>query len=169
MQTVPRTDNIASSVIRDVLVDTLDQMDFNRYHAAKLLINADLYFDGGVFLRRNVPYDQVLARAEGGSTWKPEDVVVDAVFSRIFKLPMPNWPIVFYDSVIIESCKMAPASIAPSLGRAIRYLFNGNEVEMMDLELAQRFWEWFAHHLSNFEFRWKWAEWQAALRLGTMC
>jgi nuclear cap-binding protein subunit 1 len=29
----------------------------------------------------------------------------------------------------------------------------------MDLELVSRFMDWFAHHLSNFGFTWKWTEW----------
>jgi nuclear cap-binding protein subunit 1 len=29
----------------------------------------------------------------------------------------------------------------------------------MDLELSYRFMDWFSHHLSNFGFTWKWAEW----------
>jgi nuclear cap-binding protein subunit 1 len=35
----------------------------------------------------------------------------------------------------------------------------------MDIELVQRFLDWFAHHLSNFGFTWKWTEWVADLDL----
>jgi len=91
------------------------------------------------------------------SMWKPEDIVVDAVFSQIFLLPSPEHKLVYYHSVITEMCKIAPAAIAPSLGRAIRFLFR--HMDVMDMELSYRFMDWFGHHLSNFEFRWKWTEW----------
>ena len=94
---------------------------------------------------------------EGKPTWKPEDVVIDAVFSQIFQLPTPEHRLVYYHSIITEICKISPAAIAPSLGRAIRFLFRS--VDAMDMELGYRFMDWFAHHLSNFEFRWKWTEW----------
>jgi nuclear cap-binding protein subunit 1 len=92
-----------------------------------------------------------------GQSWKPEDVAVDAVFSQLYQLPTPEHKLVYYHSVLTECCKIAPAAIAPSLGRAIRYLYN--HLETMDLELSNRFLDWFAHHLSNFGFTWKWSEW----------
>ena len=98
---------------------------------------------------------------QGRSTWKPEDVVIDAVFSQIFTLPIPEHKLVYYHSVITEACKIAPAAIAPSLGRAIRSLFRN--IDSMDMELGYRYMDWFAHHLSNFEFRWKWTEWTSEL------
>jgi len=82
---------------------------------------------------------------------------VDAVFSQLFQLPTPEHKLVYYHSVLTESCKIAPAAIAPSLGRAIRYLYRS--VDQMDLELSYRFMDWFSHHLSNFGFTWKWTEW----------
>lgn len=35
----------------------------------------------------------------------------------------------------------------------------------MDTELIYRFIDWFSHHLSNFGFTWKWAEWNENLTL----
>jgi nuclear cap-binding protein subunit 1 len=95
--------------------------------------------------------------AGDNTAWKPEDVAVDAVFSQLFQLPTPEHKLVYYHSVLTECCKIAPAAIAPSLGRAIRFLYNS--LETMDLELSNRFLDWFAHHLSNFGFTWKWSEW----------
>ena len=82
---------------------------------------------------------------------------MDAVFSQLFQLPVPEHKLVYYHSVLTEACKIAPAAIAPSLGRAIRCLYRNTN--RMDLELSHRFLDWFAHHLSNFGFTWKWTEW----------
>ncbi|KAJ5884152.1 uncharacterized protein N7473_011038 [Penicillium subrubescens] len=130
VDTVPPVSDITSSLLRDALVDTLNLLDFNRVATAKYLIDL----------------------------WKPEDMAVDAVFSQLFQLPTPEHKLVYYHSVLTECCKIASAAIAPSLGRAIRFLYNS--LETMDLELSNRFLDWFAHHLSNFGFTWKWSEWK---------
>lgn len=158
IDTVPSTSEIASSLIRDALVDTINVMHFNRIATAKFLIDVDCFFAPNTFVKRAVPVDKLRDTAdENRSTWKPEDVVVDAVFSQLFQLPTPDHKMVYYHSVLTESCKIAPAAIAPSLGRAIRFLYRN--VESLDLSLANRFLDWFAHHLSNFGFTWKWTEW----------
>ncbi|KAI5300555.1 hypothetical protein KEM55_006614 [Ascosphaera atra] len=159
VETVPSLTDIASSLIRDVLVDTINVLDFNRIVAAKALIDVDCYFTPGTFMKRAVAYDklrEVTTKSEQ-STWKPEDVAVDAVFSQLFKLPMPEHKLVYYHAVLTESCKLAPAAVAPSLGRAIRFLYRNSP--QMDLAVSYRFLDWFSHHLSNFGFTWKWAEW----------
>lgn len=158
LKTVPATSNLAATLVRDALVDTIDALHFNRYTAAKLLIDLDCYFTPKTFIPRATPFDKVKDLAEDGkSTWKPEDLAIDAVFSLIFRLPTPEHKLIYYHSIITETCKIAPGSIAPSLGRAIRFLYKN--LEVMDVELLQRFVDWFSHHLSNFDFRWKWAEW----------
>ena len=157
IETVPPTSDIASSIIRDSLVDTIDLLHYNRNATAGFLINLDSYFAAGTFAKRATPFDQLKNIEEGKSTWKPEDVAVDAVFSQLFRLPRPEHKLVYYHSVLTECCKLAPAAIAPSLGRAIRYLYRN--IDTMDLELASRFMDWFSHHLSNFGFTWKWSEW----------
>lgn len=157
VETVPSTANIASTLVRDAIVDTINLLDFNRNATSRFLIDVDCYFAPGTFVKRATPFDRLRDIEAGKSTWKPEDVAVDAVFSQLFQLPAPEQKLVYYHSVLIESCKIAPAAIAPSLGRAIRFLYRN--VETMDLELSYRFMDWFAHHLSNFGFTWKWTEW----------
>ena len=157
IETVPPTSDVASSLLRDSLVDTINIMDYNRNATAKFLIDMDCYFTPNTFVKRATPFDKLKDVVGERSTWKPEDVAVDAVFSQLFQLPAPEHKLVYYHSVLTEACKIAPAAIAPSLGRAIRYLYKN--IDSMDLELEYRFMDWFSHHLSNFGFTWKWTEW----------
>ncbi|KAM0475249.1 hypothetical protein ACHAPX_007003 [Trichoderma viride] len=157
VESVPSTDSVASSLIRDGLTDTINGLHFNRNATARYLIDLDCYFADDTFVKRATPFDELRNVTPGKSTWKPEDVAVDIVFAQLFQLPSPEHKLVYYHSVLTEACKLAPAAIAPSLGRAIRYLYNNSP--RMDLQLGFRFFDWFSHHLSNFGFTWKWAEW----------
>lgn len=157
IESVPPITDVASSLIRDALLDTINILDFNRNVTARYLIDIDCYFADGTFVKRAIPFDRLRDIEPGRSTWKPEDVAVDTVFSQIFQLPAPEHKLVYYHSVLTEACKIAPAAIAPSLGRAIRHLYRNTG--KMDLELSYRFIDWFSHHLSNFGFTWKWTEW----------
>lgn len=158
VESVPGTTTLASSLIRDGLVDTINVLDFNRHAVARYLTDLDCYFADGTFVKRATPFDELRNFPTGRNTWKPEDVAVDTVFSQLFQLPKPERKVVYYHSVLTEACKLAPAAIAPSLGRAIRYLYRNSP--RLDLELSYRFLDWFSHHLSNFGFTWKWAEWE---------
>jgi nuclear cap-binding protein subunit 1 len=157
IESVPPTTNIASTLIRDGIVDTVNLLDFNRNTTARYLNEIDCFWAPNTFVVRATAFDKLRDIEAGRPTWKPEDVAIDAIFSQIFTLPAPEHRLVYYHSLITESCKISPGAIAPSLGRAIRFLFRG--VDYMDLELLYRYMDWFAHHLSNFEFRWKWTEW----------
>ncbi|QIW98596.1 hypothetical protein AMS68_004114 [Peltaster fructicola] len=157
IETVPPTSNIAASLMRDTVADTLNILEYNRNIAAKLLKEHDNFWSPGLFAKRGLNLDKLKNLESGEPTWKSEDIAVDAIFSQIFRLPSAEHKLVYYHSLITELCKLSPSAIAPSLGRGIRFLYRN--VHLMDLELAYRFLDWFAHHLSNFEFRWKWQEW----------
>jgi nuclear cap-binding protein subunit 1 len=157
IESVPRPSNISALLIRDAVVDTINILSFNRMKVANFLIELDCFFAPGTFAPRATPFDKLREIESGASTWKPEDVIVDAIFSQVMRLPSAEHKLVYYHSVITEACKIAPAAIAPTLGRAIRFLYKN--VDYMDLELTYRFVDWFTHHLSNFDFRWKWSEW----------
>lgn len=157
IESVPSTSNVASCLMRDAIVDTINLLDFNREQTSKFLNVIDSFWADGTFAQKATPFDKLRDIEQGRPSWKQEDVAIDAVFSQIFTLPAPEHKLVYYHSLITEICKISPQAIAPSLGRAIRFLYRS--LELMDLELAYRYMDWFAHHLSNFEFRWKWTEW----------
>ncbi|KAK4212359.1 MIF4G like-domain-containing protein [Rhypophila decipiens] len=157
VESVPPVSNAAASLIRDALLDTINVLDYNRHVPARQLIEVDCFFAPRTFAPRATPFDLLRNFEPPKSTWKPEDVAVDAVFSQLFQLPNPEHKLVYFHSVLTEACKLAPAAIAPSLGRAIRYFYRNNH--HLDLELVNRFMDWFSHHLSNFGFTWKWTEW----------
>ncbi|KAK4451871.1 MIF4G like-domain-containing protein [Podospora aff. communis PSN243] len=157
VESVPSESTAAASLIRDALTDTINILHINRNVTARHLVEVDCFFAPRTFAARATPFDRLRDIEPPKSTWKPEDVAVDAVFSQLFQLPNPEHKLVYYHSVLTETCKLAPAAIAPSLGRAIRYLYRN--VHRLDLELENRFLDWFSHHLSNFGFTWKWAEW----------
>ncbi|KAI9728764.1 MAG: hypothetical protein M1828_002870 [Chrysothrix sp. TS-e1954] len=157
IETVPKTSEIAATLLRDNLVDTINILDFNRAASAKFLIEMDCYWAADTFVKRATPVDRLKDVSEGKSTWKTEDLAVDAIFSQMLQLPNAEHKLVYYHSMVTETCKIAPAAVAPSLGRAIRFLYSN--LSTMDQELTYRFMDWFSHHLSNFDFRWKWVEW----------
>ncbi|SMR56682.1 unnamed protein product [Zymoseptoria tritici ST99CH_3D1] len=166
IESVPPTTNIASSLLRDTITDTINILDYNRNAVAKFLNEIDCFWAQDTFVKRSTTFDKLRDLGPGKPTWKPEDVIIDAVFSQIFQLPSPEHRLVYYHSLITESCKISPGAIAPSLGRAIRFLFRN--IDQMDMELSYRFMDWFAHHLSNFEFRWKWTEWVPEVELSNL-
>lgn len=156
-ESVPSSSDIANSVFSDTIYDIVDTLSYNRREGARFLVDLDLYFAQGTFAPRGTRVDRLLELPEGTSHWKPEDVVVEAVFSRIFELPRPPHKMVYYHSLLIELCKLVPQNMAPTLGRAIRFMYA--RLEELDREVVLRYAEWFAHHLSNFGFTWKWQEW----------
>ncbi|KAH8725967.1 cap binding protein [Phaeosphaeriaceae sp. PMI808] len=164
--TVPKVTDIASSLIRDAIVDTVNQLDFNREMVAKFLVDLDCYWQQGTFAKRGTTFDKFRDVVGDKLEYKPEDMVIDAIFSQLFKLPSAEHKLVYYHSLITQCCKVAPAAIAPSLGRAIRTIYKS--LPLLDLELGYRFLDWFSHHLSNFEFRWRWTEWLENLELSKL-
>ena len=149
--------DIALCLIRDTMADTISILHYNRNAVAIFLTSVDQFWTTGTFATRGMTLDQLRNYPSERSKWKPEDMFIDAVFSQLLVLPDADQKLVYYHSIIFEACKHSPSAVAPTLGRAIRWLFR--HVDDMDLELVYRLLDWFAHHLSNFEFRWKWTEW----------
>ena len=83
--------------------------------------------------------------------------MIDALFAELFRLPRTEEKEVFYCALVTEVTKLAPEEIAPTLGRAIRWLYE--RLAKVRGSVLMRFLSWFALHLSNFGFMYKWEEW----------
>lgn len=73
-------------------------------------------------------------------------------------LPQSSQKPIYYISLITELCKLSPSTAGPAVGKSIRKLYSAL-AESLDVEVARRFAEWFAVHMSNFGFQWVWKEW----------
>jgi nuclear cap-binding protein subunit 1 len=145
-------------LIRDVIKDTISQLVFNRKEGARLLIDLPNYFPTGLFHRPGLPLKDIpLPSTTTRPKFKLEDILVDTIFSQLFCLPCPPEKEVYYAALLTEITKLAPQDIAPTLGRAIRWVYE--HIEDISGELNMRFSTWFAIHLSNFGFTYKWEEW----------
>lgn len=167
-ETVPPVASFESVYFRSLCCDIIGAMEFNRREVTRQLITLDLFFSSSAFAEPGIPFDRLQKEAdEGRSTWKVEDVAVEAVLEHIFRLSGPSSPDktvnVYYHSILIESCVMAPQALAPVLGRAIRFLYSS--IDSLDIEAYFNYVQWLAHHLSNFNFTWKWNEWLDDLQL----
>ncbi|KAK7205430.1 MIF4G like-domain-containing protein [Myxozyma melibiosi] len=165
VETTPPLDTVESVIFRDMLTDLLINLNFNRQEAARQLLWFDAFFRTGLFCKAETSLEKI-AQIKNGSTWKPEDVAVETVLAGLFKLPKSDLRPVYFHSVLIEACMIAPHAVAPVLGRAIRFLY-GN-LEHLDVQTMYLLADWFAHHLSNFSFTWRWKEWIEDLSLNEL-
>ena len=145
---LPSTRTFLRNAIRDAVWDTIDTLNYNRHEVAKQLVN----------MASSFPKDLA-------DQYKFEPVIIEAIFARLFALPLPKFKEAYYASIIIETVKLIPQQLAPALGRCIRAVYNN--LESLDRELIFRFIRWFTHHLSNFKFTYKWAEWVPDVDLPT--
>ncbi|XP_071964693.1 nuclear cap-binding protein subunit 1-like [Antedon mediterranea] len=88
-------------------------------------------------------------------------MIVEAIFSHFFRLPASPRIEIFYTSLFLELCKLQPSSLPQVLAQAAEMMYD--RLDSMNLSIMDRFTNWFAHHLSNFQFRWSWDEWTDCL------
>lgn len=161
---VPDPNTLFGVVVRDIAGEIIENMDFNRKEVTRQLITLDLFLNQSLFTTPATQFDQLEELAANGQpTLKVEAIALEAVLEQMFQLPKTLFPPVYCDSILIEACVMAPQAIAPVIGKAVRFLFNN--AESLDFEIFWRTVSWFAHHVSNFGFTWKWNEWVKYLAL----
>lgn len=196
LETVPAPNTIEAVAFRDVIQEVITYMDFNPNEVAHQLLTFDWYASKTAFATPGIPIEKLLALQEStpaASTWKSEDLCMDAVLDLLMKLPgnytdydkiidndnvfqnadgsfsilRRNSPLslrnVYFHTIIMKMCRFSSAAMAPVVGRAIRFLYD--HVGSLDVELQQRIIDWFSHHLSNFQFTWTWYEWMYYIHL----
>ncbi|SCU87100.1 LADA_0E01992g1_1 [Lachancea dasiensis] len=160
-ETVVPFTTYAGMLFEDLIIDIIESMEFNRKEVAKQVITLDLFFKPGIFTEPGQSIAQLIALHEENpiiTTYKIEDLAIEKILSMIFKLPNVSHPFAYFYTLLVEICQNSPKAIAPVFGRAFRYFFNN--LEQLDLELKLRYLDWFSIQMSNFNFSWKWNEWE---------
>lgn len=162
-ETVPAVASPASVVLRAILADMIDLYEVNRKEAAKLILDLPNWLRRATF-NLKVSSDAGLFGEMGDvnpgeSNWSLDDLLVETILSTAFVLPTPPRNPLYYTSLLREIVTLTPGTVAPSLGKTIRTFYDALSSRNMDVETIHRFADWFAIHLSNFNFGWAWKEW----------
>ncbi|CCH62326.1 hypothetical protein TBLA_0H00330 [Henningerozyma blattae CBS 6284] len=148
-------------LFNDIIIDMVESMEFNRKEVARQVITLDLFFKPNLFAPPGESIAQLIETFEDNPlipTFKIEDLAIETILGLLFKLPDLSQPFAYFYTLLVEICKNSPKAIAPVFGRAFRYFYSN--LDSLDLELKLRYLDWFSVQMSNFNFSWKWNEWE---------
>ncbi|EGG16204.1 initiation factor eIF-4 gamma middle domain-containing protein [Cavenderia fasciculata] len=94
-------------------------------------------------------------------TTEIDAIVVETLLSEAFKLPGSDFKLIYYSVMLVDLFKEQHQTIIPVFAYAITTLFEN--IDHLDTEVVERFATMFAHHLSNFEYKWVWGDWATCL------
>ncbi|KAI0366193.1 cap binding protein 80-PB [Pilatotrama ljubarskyi] len=141
--------------IRSTLIDIIDIFEVNRKDCARLLLEFPKWTLSGTFKPRpGAPPETPVE----GKDWQLESTILETILGATFMLPESTYKAIYYIALITELCKSSPQTVGPAVGKSIRRLY-ALLADGLDVEVAHRFAEWFAVHMSNFGFQWVWKEW----------
>lgn len=114
---------------------------------------------------------------------------MEAIMQQLFQLPRSSEKAVYYAVLVAGMCRIISDGFPAAMGKSVKILFSrldyvggggggsgddddaamaldsssssstSNAASGMDVDCARRFGEWFALHLSNFKYIWKWDDW----------
>ncbi|KAL6948899.1 hypothetical protein ACO0QE_001377 [Hanseniaspora vineae] len=161
-ETVPERTSFAGLLFHDILVDVIQSLEFNKDTVSEQVVLINMYFKPGVFSPKGLSISQLIDLRENDpnvSTLKLEDLAVETILSLVFKLPAhADFFYMYYYTLLVSICTASARSIAPVFGRAFRFYYS--HLSVLDSELKIRFLDWFSFQMNNFNFSWKWNEWE---------
>jgi nuclear cap-binding protein subunit 1 len=137
---LPATDSIERYLVEEFIHRTIDVWHKDRKNCALALVN----FPG----KTKLPVNYML---------------VEAIFGDLFQLPVPPHINIMYGALLLELCKLNPSTLPVVLAQAVVLLFD--RLDVMNTVALDRFALWFSYHLSNFQYRWAWEDWETHLSL----
>ncbi|KAI9359286.1 armadillo-type protein [Zopfochytrium polystomum] len=151
---LPSTSSIERFILDDLTVDIIHNLSHNHVVCSELLLA--------------LPKDlNTTGWGNGVNSASVYQAIVENLIRELIKLPASQELSVYYATLLSDLCRGAPDKVPSALGRAVRVIFSRMDVGGfsggMDVECVRRFAEWFAHHLSNFNFTWKWGDWGGVL------
>ncbi|TFK83265.1 cap binding protein 80-PB [Polyporus arcularius HHB13444] len=151
----------AGFMLRSNILDVVDIFEVNRKDCARLLLEYPKWTLPGTFKARpGAPPSPVVE----GKNWDLDNTLIETILGACFVLPESTHKAIYYIALITELARSSPISIGPAVGKSIRKLY-ALLSDGLDVEVAHRFEEWFAVHMSNFSFSWPWKEWIPDLTL----
>ncbi|KAI9099397.1 armadillo-type protein [Phlyctochytrium arcticum] len=149
---LPTVSSISRFVLEDLVRDIITIFSHNHPEVTRMTFDLE-HFLNATYLRDGK--FNYLASA------------VETILAELFRLPRGSQRSVYYATLLMDFVKEDLQNSPRILGRAIRTLFSRLDGDNlgggMDVEDVRRFSEWFAIHLSNFDFRWKWEDWEPVL------
>ncbi|KAK2462294.1 hypothetical protein APHAL10511_005600 [Amanita phalloides] len=148
--------------LRTALQDIIDIFEVNRKECARLLLEYPKWNLPGTFKPK--PGAPVELDPVEGKDWQLESTILEMILGACLVVPESTSKSLYYSSLITELCKLSPSTVGPAVGKSIRKLYNFL-ADGLDVDAARRFSDWFAVHMSNFNFQWVWKEWAPDLLL----
>jgi nuclear cap-binding protein subunit 1 len=144
---------VSRFVLDDIYTDTLRIFSLNHTECTSLLLQSEKFFNQDCITKNGYAIFESF---------------VECIFAELFRLPKPIDKAPYYNTLIIDLCKESLDKIPSIFGRSVKVIFsrlNGSDdASGMDVEGIKRFADFFAVHLSNFGFAWKWQDWMHVLK-----
>ncbi|KAF9510764.1 hypothetical protein BS47DRAFT_1331566 [Hydnum rufescens UP504] len=161
----PNPSSPSGFIIRSTLADTINIFEVNRKECARIVLELPRWFTWGTFKEKGRAGPEAAVEESAAIMgWALENTILEVTLAEFALLPSPPQTLVYYFALITDLCKLSPQTVGPAVGKSFRKLYSLLG-EGLDVEIARRFAEWFASHMSNFGFNWVWKEWIPDLAL----
>ncbi len=136
--------DIARFILEDTITDIIQIFSLNHIEASKILLNTSEFLSN-----------------EYSQTYNVYQSLVENLISEMVSFPKPLEKIIYYSTLLMDLCKGELKQVPSAMGRSLKIIFQRMDSlnHGMDVECIRRLSLWFAHHLSNFGFFWKWSDW----------